>query len=83
MSNQTIDGVLVSRALLNELSTCIGVHITWPCAIELRALLDAPAKDYVMINNMYFSHAEILKWREKACMELEAAPPQGEPVTKP
>lgn len=47
---------------------------------ELRALLDAPTKDYVLINGMYFSHAEILEWREKACREAEAAQSQGEPV---
>ena len=50
-------------------------------SLELRALLDKPAKDYVLINGMHFSHAEILEWREKACADMEkAAQPQGEPV---
>lgn len=49
--------------------------------IELRALLDDPEKDYVLINGMHFSHAEILEWREKACADMEkAAQHQGEPV---
>lgn len=48
---------------------------------DLRALLDDPEKDYVLINGMYFSHAEILEWREKACADMEkAAQYQGEPV---
>lgn len=47
----------------------------------LRALLDKPAKDYVLINGMHFSHAEILEWREKACADMEkAAQHHGEPV---
>ena len=52
-------------------------------ALELRALLDKPAKDYVLINGMHFSHAEILEWREKACADMEkAAQHQGEPVAQ-
>lgn len=79
-TNQTIDGVLVPRKLLSYWAECLESAGFKDRPAEMRALLGAPAKDYVMINNMYFSHAEILKWREKACMELEAAPPQGEPV---
>lgn len=57
-----------------------------PCADfatheRLRALIDDPEKDYVLINGMHFSHAEILEWREKACAYMEkAAQPQGGPV---
>lgn len=79
-TNQTINGV--PRELLDAAVVCMECADYLPpqWAKELRALLDAPAKDYVMINNMYFSHAEILKWREKACMELEAVQSKGEPV---
>lgn len=75
-NKQTIDGV--SRAALELL---LGDASDNPSAAwkELRALLDKPAKDYVLINGMYFSHAEILEWREKACVDMEkAAQPQGE-----
>jgi hypothetical protein len=43
------------------------------------AVLDAGyakhGKDFVLIEGMYFSHAEILKWREDACAEPEVEEP--------
>ena len=76
-TNQTIDGVLVSRALLNELSTCIGVHITWPCAIELRALLDAP----VGFSTPDCPDCACVQDGQCLCIPSKpAAKPQGEPV---
>lgn len=83
MNNQTIDGV--PRELLGDLLKIASrkCKSAWSAGIcdELRALLDAPAKDYVFINGMRFSHAEILEWREKACADMEkAAQSQGEPV---
>lgn len=80
-TNQTIDGV--PRELLESFAEYVSDSpntIMRARAKELRSLLDSPAKDWLLINGMYFSHAEILAWREKACQEAEAAQPQGEPV---
>ncbi|MBD9459158.1 hypothetical protein IB241_15860 [Pseudomonas sp. PDM05] len=44
MTNQTIDGVLVSRELLVRLNNLTRWHFgNEPECVELRALLDAPA----------------------------------------
>lgn len=81
-TNQTIDGVPGLRDLLMQLLPLAAMSPTAPYR-EMSALLDAPARDYVLINGMHFSHAEILEWREKACAEMEkAAQPQGEPVAE-
>ena len=78
----------VERELLEEMLAAMKETHSLPAKYygstlgdRVRALLDDPEKDYVLINGMYFSHAEILEWREKACTEMEkAAQQQGEPV---
>ena len=80
-TTQTIDGVTELLARLESLDVDGYQGWAFEAADKLRALLDAPAKDYVLINGMHFSNAEILEWREKACADIEkAAQPQGEPV---
>ena len=73
----SVERDLIERAV----QAIINTSQMQPALNDLRALLDDPAKDYVLINGMYFSHAEILEWREKACADMEkAAQHQGEPV---
>lgn len=45
-----------------------------PTERDLRAALRAD-HDYVLINGMHFSHAEILAWRQAACEELDRSKP--------
>lgn len=45
-----------------------------PTERDLRAALSAD-HDYVLINGMHFSHAEILAWRQAACEELDRSKP--------
>ena len=81
-TNQTIDGV--PRELLEYAVALIDkAGQRGNVSNELRALLDGPERDYVLINKMYFSYAEILEWREKACEETEKYDQsQGEPVAE-
>lgn len=51
-----------------------------PTERDLRAALNAN-HNYVLINGMYFSHAEILAWREAACDELDLREQTAKPVT--
>ena len=87
-TNQTIDGVLVSREMLQRWLDDIGPsrHVTPYAALkrdELRALLDAPANplgDPVgsFDKHMQYMHENIeLK---KRISDLEAAQPRGVPV---
>jgi len=81
----------VERELLEEMLAALKETHSLPAKYygstlgdRVRALLDDPEKDYVLINGMYFSHAEILEWREKACADMEkAAQHQGEPEFQP
>lgn len=74
-NNQTIDGVLVSRELLDDLAGYgEGGKVPEPWMVEkLRALLDAPAKSE-FLQSCEAAHLEILKH----CKPV--AQPQGEPV---
>lgn len=74
-ANQTIDGVLVLRELL-ELAW-LELADNWSWAGELRALLDAPAtKNWEYFHNAMESERDY--W--KALAQKPAAQPQGEPV---